>query len=63
MAATHPAYNLMKIPGISGVLTMTEDTKDALQALKLAHKTAAAEQPTSADAPKAKGAVQTRKKQ
>ena len=30
MAATHPAYNLMKMPGSSGVLTVAGDTKDAL---------------------------------
>ena len=41
MAATHPAYNLMKMPGSSSVLTIARDTKDALLALKLALKTAA----------------------
>lgn len=41
MAATHPAYNLMKMPGSSGVLTVSGDRRDALQALKLAFKTAA----------------------
>ena len=41
MAATDPAYNLMKMPGSNGVLTMSGDTGDALQALKLASKTAA----------------------
>ena len=30
MAATHPAYNLMKMPGSSGVLTVSGDTRDAL---------------------------------
>ena len=30
MAATHPAYNLIKMPGSNGVLTMAGDTKDAL---------------------------------
>ena len=30
MAATHPAYNLMNMPGSSGVLTVAGDTKDAL---------------------------------
>ena len=29
MATTHPTYNLMKMPGSSGVLTMAGDTKDA----------------------------------
>ena len=41
MAATHPAYNLMKMPGSNGVLTVAGDTKGALQALKLAFKTTA----------------------
>ena len=40
MAATYPAYNLMKMPGSNGVLTVAGDTKGALQALKLAFKTA-----------------------
>ena len=31
MAATHPAYNLMKMPGSSGVLTIAGEAKDALQ--------------------------------
>ena len=42
MAATHPAYNLMKMPGSNDVLTVVGDTKEALAALKLALKTAAA---------------------
>ena len=42
MGVTHPAYNLMKMPGSSSTLTVAGDTKDALQALKLALKTAAA---------------------
>src|SRR3954464_2220592 len=41
MAATHPAYNLMKMPGSHGTLTMHGDTGDALRVLKLAFKTAA----------------------
>ena len=28
MAATHPAYNLMKMPGSSSVLTVAGDTKE-----------------------------------
>ena len=42
MAATHPTYNLMKMPGSSGVLTVHGDTGDALRVLKLAFKMAAA---------------------
>ena len=45
MAATHPAYKLMKMPGNNGVLTVAGDTKDALQALKLAFRPAASALP------------------
>ena len=62
MAATHPAYNLMKMPRSSSVLTVAGDAKDALQALKLAFKAAAVAQPTGVDALKAKGAAPTKKK-
>ena len=41
MAATHPSYNLMKMPGSSGVLAVHGVTGDALRALKLAFKMAA----------------------
>ena len=30
MAATHPVYNLMKMPGSSSALTVSGDTRDAL---------------------------------
>ena len=30
MAETHPAYNLMKMPGSSGILTVPGDVRDAL---------------------------------
>ena len=63
MAATHPAYNLMKMPGSKDVLTIVGDTKEALVALKLALKIAAAAQPIGADVSKAKGATPTKKKQ
>ena len=49
MAATHPAYNLMKMPGSKGILTIKGDAKEALAALKLALKTAAAAQPDDAN--------------
>lgn len=45
MAATHPAYNLMKMPGSKGVLTVVGDTKEALVALKLALKAAVMARP------------------
>ena len=50
MAATHPAYNLMKMPGSSGVLTMSGDTRDALQVLQLVFRAVAVAQPTGTDA-------------
>ena len=63
MAATHPAYNLMKMPGSKGVLTVVGGTKEALMTLKLALKTAVAAQPIDTDTSKAKGAAPTKKKQ
>ena len=63
MAATHPAYNLMKMPGSSGVLTMVGDTKEALTALKLAFRAAAAPHPTGEAAPGTQGAAPAKKKQ
>ena len=63
MAATHPAYNLMKMPGSKDVLTIVGDTKEALTALKLALKTAAAAQPANTGTSGAKTAAPTKKKQ
>ena len=62
MAATHPAYNLMKMTGSSSILTVSGDTGDALQALKLAFKAAAVAQPTDSDASEPKGAAPAKKK-
>ena len=63
MAATHPAYNLMKMPGSKGFLTIKGDTKEALMALRLAFKTTAEAQPANASAPAAREAAPTKKKQ
>jgi hypothetical protein len=63
MAATHPAYNLMKLPGSSGILTVAGNTKDALLALKQAVKSMAATQPSKEGAPEATGAAPAKKKQ
>ena len=63
MAATHPAYNLMKMPGSKGILTIQGDAKEAVMAPRLAFKTAATAQPASAGAPEAKEAAPTKKKQ
>ena len=62
MAATHPTYNLMKMPGSKSVLTVVGDTKEALMTLKLALKAAATAQPIDADTFNAKGAAPTKKK-
>ena len=53
----------MKMPGSSGVLTVSGDTGDALQVLKLAFKAAAVAQPTDSDASEPKGATPAKKKQ
>ena len=63
MAATHSAYNLMKMPGSSGVLTVAGDTKEALTALKLAFRAAAAARRADEAASGAKGAAPEKKKQ
>ena len=63
MAATHPAYNLMKMPGSKGVLTIKGDTKEAVTVLRLAFKTATAAQPAGAGTLEAKEAAPTKKKQ
>ena len=62
MAATHPAYNLMKMPGSSGVLTVSGDTRDALQVLQLVFRVTAVAQPTGTDALEPKGAALAKKK-
>ena len=63
MAATHPAYNLVKMPGSKGVFTLRGDAKEALAALKIALKTAAAAQPADAGTSEPKGTAPTKKKQ
>ena len=63
MAATHPPYNLMKMPSSNGVLTVAGDTKGALQALKLAFKTAATTVPGEKEDQEAPEAAPAKKKQ
>ena len=63
MGATHLAYNLMKMPGSNGVVSVSGDTGDALQALKLAFKAAAVAQPAGSVAPEPKRAAPAKKKQ
>ena len=62
MAATHPGYNLMKMPGSNGVLPVAGDTKEALEALRLALRAAATARPTDEAANGAQGAVPAKKK-
>ena len=62
MAATHPAYNLMKMPGSKGVFTIKGDIKEVVTVLKLAFRTAVATQPIGAGAPEDKEATPTKKK-
>ena len=63
MAATHPAYNLMKMPGSRGGLTIKGDAKEAVTTLRLAFTIAAVAQPAGAGTPEAKEAAPTNKKQ
>ena len=63
MAATHPTYNLMKMPRSNGVLTVSRDTGDALQVLKLAFKTAAVAHSASSVAFEPKRDAPAKKKQ
>ena len=63
MAATHPAYNLMKMPGSSGVLTVAGDTKEAVMALKLALRAAAVARLADEGASEVPRAAPAKKKQ
>ena len=62
MEATHPAYNLMKMPGSNGVLSMAGDTKEAVAALKLAFRATVAACPAGKVVPRTKGVPLTKKK-
>ena len=42
MVVTHHAYNLVKLPGCRGIITIHGQVKEALRAVELAYKTAAA---------------------
>ena len=63
MVVTHPAYNLMNMPGSNGVLTVAGDTKEAVAALKLSFRATAAACPTDKAVSRTKGATPTKKKQ
>ena len=45
MAATHHGYNVLKMPGCSGVITVACDEKDAVCSLERAYQTAAVKNP------------------
>ena len=62
MAATHPGYNIMKMPGRSDVLTVAGDTGDALTALRLSFKSVAAARPIAESPPEGPGAAPAKKK-
>ena len=49
MAVTHHAYNIIKLPGCSGTITVRCDEKDALCSLEHAYKAAAAAYPADED--------------
>ena len=63
MAATHPAYNHMKMLGSKDVLTVVGDTKEALAALKLTLKTVMVARPADEATPRAKEAAPAKKNQ
>ncbi len=43
MAATHHGYNVLKMPGSGGVITIASDEKEAVRSLERAYQTAAVE--------------------
>ena len=50
MAVTHHAYNLIKLPGCSGTITVRGDKRDAVRSIEHAYKAAAAAYPADEDA-------------
>ena len=62
MATSHLAYNLMKMPGGRGILTVAGDTKEALAALKLTFGAVVAARSASEATPGAKEAAPAKKK-
>ncbi|XP_073360364.1 uncharacterized protein [Aegilops tauschii subsp. strangulata] len=51
MAVTHPGYNVIKMPGSGGVVTIAGDKEDAVRVLKLAYRVAAASRPSAESIP------------
>ena len=58
MAATHPGYNVIKMPGSGGILSVAGDTKDAAHALKLTYKAAATVRPGTGDTAQASEGIE-----
>jgi hypothetical protein len=50
MAVTHHAYNIVKIPGCSGTITICGQVQDAMRSVEHAYKDAAAAFPADEDA-------------
>ena len=49
MSVTHHAYNLVKLPGCGGTITIHGQVQEALRAVELAYKSAAAATSTEED--------------
>ena len=49
MMVTHHAYNIVKLPGSGGTITVRGDEKDAVRSLERAYKDAAAANPDEED--------------
>ncbi|XP_073367879.1 uncharacterized protein [Aegilops tauschii subsp. strangulata] len=63
MAAAHPGYNVIKMPGSGGIISVAGDTRDAVRVLKIMFKAVAALRPSTRDASKAPEAAPVKKKQ
>jgi hypothetical protein len=63
MAATHHAYNVFKMPGCSGIITVCCDEKDAVLSLESAYKAAATAYPADEDVAEPHEAAPAKKKQ
>ena len=63
MAVTHHAYNVLKMPGCSGIITVSCDEKDAANTLERAYKAAAVAHPADEDAAEPPEAAPAKKKQ
>ena len=62
MAATHHGYNVLKMPGCSGVIIFTCDEKGAVYSLDHAYRTIAAENSNGEETPALPEATPAKKK-